>query len=401
MRLQWPTDLAIDPLDDTLHILDKNVIMKMTKDHNLITIAGRSINCPINTQEFLPSGVLPDNDQASSIATDITLVNPQSIAFGNQGELYVIESDTHHINRVRVVTSDGMIHHFAGMKSKCDCQNEVCKCYKPEETLAAQALFKELTSITVTPDGIVHIGDAGNLRVFSIMSKLPSQNNIGEYIVVSPETEEIYVFNHFGQHKHTVNIMTDQFLYNFTYNVNSFHGKLENIMDDAGNKIEVKYSYKMSVKEILSPDNSKCELVMDNMNNLQRFVSPGNATSVFKYEETSELLTSKYLANKTYIYSYNDMGRVQEIQQPTGEVTQIKTDVNTTGSIIHITTDGTDAVAMATYGSVQSAMHGKILTQNFYYFKFLLQYERPCLHISTNHFYIRVILQQFSGFLCF
>lgn len=331
----------------------------MTKDHNLITIAGRSINCPVNAQEFLPSGVLPDNDQASGIATDITLVNPQSIAFGNQGELYVIESDTHHINRVRVVTSDGMIHHFAGMKSKCDCQNERCKCYKPEETLAAQALFKELTSITVTPDGIVHIGDAGNLRVFSIMSKLPSQNNIGEYVVVSPETEEIYVFNHFGQHKHTVNIMTNQFLYNFTYNVNSFHGKLENILDDAGNKIEVKYNYKMSANEIWSPDNSRCEVSMDNMNNLQKFISPGNNTAVFKYEETSELLTSKFLANRTYIYSYNDMGRVQEIQQPTGEVTQITTDVNTTGSIIHITTDGTDAVAMATYGSVQSVMHGK------------------------------------------
>jgi hypothetical protein len=88
----------------------------------------------------------------------------------------------------------------------------VTKC-KPEETLAAQALFNELTSITVTPDGIVHIGDAGNLRVFSIMSKLPLQNNAGEYVVVSPETEEIYVFNHYGQHKHTVNIMTDQFVH--------------------------------------------------------------------------------------------------------------------------------------------------------------------------------------------
>ena len=56
-------------------------------------------------------------------------------------------------------------------------------------------------------------------------------------VVVSPETEVIYVFNHYGQHKHTVNIMTDQFMYNFTYNVNSFYGKLEQILDDAGNKI--------------------------------------------------------------------------------------------------------------------------------------------------------------------
>ncbi|KAK3100005.1 hypothetical protein FSP39_013415 [Pinctada imbricata] len=30
-RLQWPTDLAVDPVDNTLHILDKNVILKLTK----------------------------------------------------------------------------------------------------------------------------------------------------------------------------------------------------------------------------------------------------------------------------------------------------------------------------------------------------------------------------------
>ena len=123
VRLQWPTDLAIDPLDDTLHILDKNVI-KMTKDDKLITIAGRPINCHPISQELLPSGVLPDSEQASSVATDVMLVNPQSISCGNQGELYVVESDTHHINRVRVVTSDGLIHHFAGMKSKCDLSTD-------------------------------------------------------------------------------------------------------------------------------------------------------------------------------------------------------------------------------------------------------------------------------------
>ncbi|XP_063415376.1 teneurin-m-like isoform X2 [Mytilus trossulus] len=367
VRLQWPTDLTIDPLDDTLHILDKNVIMKMTKDRKLITIAGRPINCPINTREFLPTGVLPDNEQASGVATDVTLVNPQSLAFGNQGELYVVESDTHHINRVRVVTSDGLIHHFAGVKSKCDCQQIMCKCYKEEETLAAQALFNELTSITVTPDGIVHIGDAGNLRVFSIMSKLPPQSNAGEYVVVSPETEEIYVFNHYGQHKHTVNIMTDQYMYNFTYNVNSFYGKLENILDDAGNKVEIKRNYAMHAKTIISPDNSRCEIIMDNMNQLQKFLSPDNSTAVFKYAETSELLISKFMSNgKTYIYSYNQMGRLREIQQPTGEVTELKTDVNTTGSIVHVTTDGTDIVAMATYGSVQSAMHGPAETKVTY-----------------------------------
>ena len=40
---------------------------------------------------------------------------------------------------------------------------------------------------------------------------------------------------------------------------------------------------------------------------------------------------------RTYIYSYNKMGRLTEIQQPTGEVAELKTDVNTPGSIVRIT----------------------------------------------------------------
>jgi hypothetical protein len=41
-------------------------------------------------------------------------------------------------------------------------------------------------------------------------------------------------------------------MYNFTYNVNSFYGKLEQILDDAGNKIEIKRNYAMHAKEIVT-----------------------------------------------------------------------------------------------------------------------------------------------------
>ncbi len=38
--------------------------------------------------------------------------------------------------------------------------------------------------------------------------------------------QELYVFNRYGQHVATKNIITDQYVYNFTYNVNSYYGKL-------------------------------------------------------------------------------------------------------------------------------------------------------------------------------
>lgn len=368
VRLQWPTDLAINPLDDTLHILDKNIILKLTKDRSLVTVAGRPINCPRRKSHFLPSGVLSDEDQASGIAVDVKLVNPQSIAFGPLGEIYIVESDTHSINRVRVVTTDGRIHHFAGTKSKCDCQTMNCKCFTEKETLAAMALFKELTSVTVTPDGITHIADAGNLRVFSIMSKLPQPNYLGLYEVVSPETLELYIFNRYGQHQNTINIITNQFMYNFTYKVNSFYGKLVSILDDAGNKIDLVRNYETYVQDIISIDGSKCQLTVSD-ERLHRFLTADNSTFMYSYGKSTGLLKSKFLSDgRSYEYEYDDMGRLLEVRQPTGEITTLTTDINTTGSIVHFNTDNSDTVAMATYGSIQSVMHGKFASYSFTHF---------------------------------
>ena len=327
-----------------------------------MVVAGRPITCPLKDVNFLPSGVLADDEQASSIAAHVKLVHPQSMAFGPHGDLYIIESDTHHINRVRLVTTDGRIHHFAGTKSKCDCQSSTCRCYDPTESSAAQALFEELTAITVTPDSIAHFADSGNLRVFSVISELPSPNWMSQYEVISTETKELYIFNRYGQHQHTVNIMTDQYMYNFTYNINSFYGRLVAVTDNAGKSVQIERDYDRQAKEIISPDGEKSKLQMDNMQRLQKFLAPDRTGYTFYYDATSGLLESKQLSDgKTYTYSYDEMGRLLSARQPTGEITHLHTDVNATGSIVHVTTDNSNTVAMATYGSVQSALHGKSL----------------------------------------
>ncbi|KAK6173150.1 hypothetical protein SNE40_016661 [Patella caerulea] len=367
VSLKWPTALAIDPLDDTLHILDQGIVLKLTKDYKLVTVAGRPVYCPPRQISFLPAGVLNDDEQASNIADHVTLVSPATITFGPHGDLYIVESDTHHINRVRVVTTDGHIHHFAGTKSKCDCRKISCKCYDAKERLAAQALFSTPTSVTVTPDGIMHIADMGNFRIFSIVSELPSQNIRREYEVVSPETQEIYIFNRYGQHKHTINIMTNQYMYNYTYNVNSFYGKLTRVTDTSGNSIQIKRRYDTRVEELITPSGDKCDLLLDNLGRLYSFTAPDNTTATFTYMASTGLLESKHTSyGKVFMYKYDNMGRLLRISQPTGEITQLKTDVNTTGSIVHVTTDSSDVVAMATYGSVQSVMHGSTQTKVTY-----------------------------------
>ncbi|XP_035826375.1 teneurin-m, partial [Aplysia californica] len=338
VELKWPTALSINPLDDSLHFIDYGIVFKLTNDFKIVTVAGRPQYCPKKDSSFLPSGVLNDDEQASNIADHVKLVGPRSITFGPHGDLFIVESDQHNVNRIRVVSTDGRIHHFAGAKSKCDCRQEKCACYDPHETLAAQALFSDPTSVTVTPNGVLHLADMGNLRVFSVVSELPILTD-RHYEVVAPETQELYVFNMYGQHRHTVNIHTGQYIYNFTYNVFSSYGRLIDVEDAAQNKVQIKRDYEAQAKEIISPSGEQCVLTMDNRHRLHKYLASNNATATFTYTVKTGLLASKQGSDgQTFLYHYDDTGRLLTVRQPTGQITSLTTDINTTGSIVRLAT---------------------------------------------------------------
>ena len=46
MQLQWPTRLAINPLDSTLYIVDDTLILRLTPDMRIQAVAGVSPLCP-------------------------------------------------------------------------------------------------------------------------------------------------------------------------------------------------------------------------------------------------------------------------------------------------------------------------------------------------------------------
>ena len=86
VQLNWPSELAISPLDGTLHFIDDNVVLKLTSDKRLTVVAGRPLHCPLPRR-------------TSDLATETTLIEPQSLAFAPNGDLYIAESDSQRINR--------------------------------------------------------------------------------------------------------------------------------------------------------------------------------------------------------------------------------------------------------------------------------------------------------------
>lgn len=137
----------MSPLDDSLHFIDDGLVLKMTKDRRVFIISGRPSHCPINSYD-------------SDLATLTSLVEPQSLSFASNGDLYVAESDGKRINRVRVISTDGRISPFAGVSStRCNCLDPGCDCFDADQHLAASAKFSSIASIACTPDGVLFIAD--------------------------------------------------------------------------------------------------------------------------------------------------------------------------------------------------------------------------------------------------
>ena len=312
VALRWPTQIAISPKDSSLHILDDHMVLKLTQDRRLRVVAGRPSHCSSvitgNQDQELPA----TNESNDSLASHVYLETPQSMAFASNGDLYVAESDSQSINRVRIISSqDGKISKFAGVDMKCSCMDVACECYSNEH-LALNAKFSTISSISVTPDGRVHICDQGNLRIRSVDSSLPSQSMIGEYEINSPETNEIYAFNRYGQHIGTKSLTNGAQIYSFSYNVNTLNGKLSSVTDAAGNKMFILRDYANHVKSIENTQGGECRLGMSKLNMLETFTSPDKAITRFTYTGgTDGLLASRIDSwGGTVIYEYDEFGRL-------------------------------------------------------------------------------------------
>ncbi|XP_047517737.1 teneurin-m isoform X2 [Pieris napi] len=341
VHLRWPTELAINPLDNSLHIIDDHMILQMAPDGRVKVIAGRPLHCPS-----------PLTGYDMELATYATLVMPQSIAFGAAGDLYVAESDSQRINRVRLITTDGKISLYAGAESKCNCLERGCDCFEADHFLASNSKFNTISAVTVSPDGIVHIADQANYRIRSVMASIPDASGAREYEIYSPDTQETYIFNRFGQHVMTKNILTGENNYVFTYTVNTSNGKLSTVTDAAGNKVFLLRDYSSLVNSIENTKGQKCRLKMSRMKMLQELRTPDNFNMTFDYHGTTGLLKAKYdSTGRSYIYKYDEFGRLTSAVTPTGRIITLTFDLSLKGATVLVSENNKKPTSILIKGS--------------------------------------------------
>ncbi|XP_076389159.1 teneurin transmembrane protein Ten-m isoform X2 [Megachile rotundata] len=341
VHLRWPTELAINPLDNSLHMIDDHMVLQLAPDGRVKVVAGRPLHCASPSSSF-----------DTELATHATLVMPQSIAFGPSGNLYIAESDSQRINRVRVIGTDGKISPYAGAESKCNCLERGCDCFEADHYLASTSKFNTISAVAVSPDGVVHIGDQANYRIRSVMASIPDASGAREYEIYSPDTQEIYVFNRFGQHVATKNILTGEMVYQFTYNVNTSNGKLSTVTDAAGNKVFLLRDYSSQVNSIENTKGQKCRLRMSRMKMLHELSTPDNYNVTFDYHGPTGLLKTKLdSTGRSYVYNYDEFGRLTSAVTPTGKVISLTFDLSLKGAVVKVGQNNRKPISMLIKGS--------------------------------------------------
>ncbi|KAM9470208.1 teneurin-2 isoform 2-T2 [Clarias gariepinus] len=321
VRLEWPTDLAVNPMDNSLYVLENNVILRITENHQVSIVAGRPMHCQVPGIDY----------SLSRLAIHSALESATAIAVSHSGVLYIAESDEKKINRVRQVSANGEISLLAGATSECDCKNDVnCNCFAGDEGYATDANLNAPTSLAIAPDGTLYIADLNNIRIRAVHPNRPGPNAVGQYEVASPREQELYVFSEEGLHLHTISLVSGMSLYNFSY---TLEGELAAVVDNCNNTVLVRregggLGGASTVRLHLLPDNKVLNLGLDIGGSLRSISTADQEIVQLSYKGSTGLLASKAdETGWTTFYEYDSEGRLTNMTYPTGMVTSLHREI--------------------------------------------------------------------------
>nr|XP_060620976.1 teneurin-2 isoform X1 [Anolis sagrei ordinatus]XP_060620977.1 teneurin-2 isoform X1 [Anolis sagrei ordinatus]XP_060620978.1 teneurin-2 isoform X1 [Anolis sagrei ordinatus]XP_060620979.1 teneurin-2 isoform X1 [Anolis sagrei ordinatus]XP_060620981.1 teneurin-2 isoform X1 [Anolis sagrei ordinatus]XP_060620982.1 teneurin-2 isoform X1 [Anolis sagrei ordinatus]XP_060620983.1 teneurin-2 isoform X1 [Anolis sagrei ordinatus] len=312
VRLEWPTDLAVNPMDNSLYVLENNVILRITENHQVSIIAGRPMHCQVPGIDY----------SLSKLAIHSALESASAIAISHTGILYISETDEKKINRLRQVTTNGEICLLAGAASDCDCKNDVnCNCYAGDDAYATDAILNTPSSLAVAPDGTIYIADLGNIRIRAVSKNKPVLNAFNQYEIASPGEQELYVFNIDGIHQYTLSLVTGEYLYNFTYSADN---DVTEVIDNNGNSLKVRRDTNGVPRHFLMPDNQIVTLAVGTNGGLKVVSTQTLELGLMTYHGNSGLLATKSdETGWTTFYDYDHEGRLTNVTRPTGVVTSL------------------------------------------------------------------------------
>uniref|UniRef100_A0A3Q2XBJ5 Teneurin transmembrane protein 3 n=1 Tax=Hippocampus comes TaxID=109280 RepID=A0A3Q2XBJ5_HIPCM len=330
VRLEWPTDLAISPMDNSIYVLDNNVVLQITENRQVRIVAGRPMHCQVPGIEYT----------MGKRAVQTMLEGATAITLSYNGILYITETDEKKIHRIRQVSTDGEITFLAGAPADCDCKNDAnCDCYQTGDGYAKDARLNCPSSLVVSPDGTLYVADLGNIRIRAIRRNQPL-SGMDSYEVASPASQELYVFDLNGTHQFTLSLVSGDYKYNFSY---SNEEDLTAVTDSSGNTLRIRRDTNRMPVRVVAPDNQVIWLTIGTNGGLKSLTAQGQELVLFSYHGNSGLLATKSIQiGWTTFYDYDSEGRLTNVTFPTGVVTNLHGDMSSGAVAVDIETSGRD-----------------------------------------------------------
>ncbi|XP_077257545.1 uncharacterized protein LOC143894787 [Temnothorax americanus] len=117
----------------------------------------------------------------------------------------------------------------------CTCTDDTSS---TETLLSSNAKFTAISALAVSPDGVLHVADQGSLHILALQPYLPNHDENGEFRIPFPPSNEIYVFNRYGQHISTKDLTSGKTRYSFLYSKNTSFGKLPAVRGSGGSQCD-------------------------------------------------------------------------------------------------------------------------------------------------------------------
>ncbi len=320
-QIRSPSDLLIAP-DGTLIFSDSdnNRVRQISVDGIVSTIAGTG-----------DSDYTGDNGPAESASLNF----PTGIALDSSRALYIMDSGN---NRVRKISSDGMIHTVIGNGASGQFV---------EGGLAKNTFIGESVGIAIGPDGRIFIPQPDVNRLYNVVISLPSFDG-NEIIIPSKEGDKLYHFDQNGRHVSTTNAYTGEVLYQFEYQENY----LADITDSDGNTTLIERDPGTHIPSaIISPDGLRTLLTLSSGGYLAQISNPAGEHYDFSYSQDGLLETLTDPRGNSSHMQYDLFGRLTQDDNAAGggwdlERTDIPfgSQVDMTSALGHLTSYTTEKV---------------------------------------------------------
>ena len=285
-QLQWPTKMALNPVDGSLYIVDDTMILKLTSDLRLLVIAGTS---PICSGDY-------------NITKRETLGPIVDLDFDYDGSLYFIDKRPPKKNTILHLFKEGQPGQIIN------------------QTLGA------ITAFSIGPDGKLYLGDNEALKIRQMETLLPGKNaDSGDVQVPDSISGLLYTFNRFSQHVATHNLGTGELIYRFVYTKNTALGKLSDVTDTVGNSISFQRDYAGRLKSIDNSLGQKFPVLLTPLGLLKAMEVPGGDLFIDYTDSKEGLLKSIRFPNGDFrTYTFDQNGQVISVASESGYFVEIK-----------------------------------------------------------------------------